>query len=150
MRWLAHLSPRVIAALGLVVVLGSCLLLSTATADAGFVIDLLPGLLGLGTGVGLVFVPVSVTSMVGIPASHAGVASGFLMTGHEIGAALGVAVLSAVASTAGSLATHDGAALAFTRGFTAAAVIAGLVALVAVLRMPANVPSGAGTGMHLH
>ena len=49
----------------------------------------------------MVFVPVSVTSMAGIPASHAGVASGFLMTGHEIGAALGVAVLSAVASSAG-------------------------------------------------
>ena len=32
-------------------------------------------------------VPVSVTSMTGIPASHAGVASGFLMTGHEVGAA---------------------------------------------------------------
>ena len=37
------------------------------------------------------------TAMAGIPASHAGVASGFLMTGHEIGAALGVAILSAVA-----------------------------------------------------
>ena len=49
----------------------------------------------------MVFVPVSVTSMAGIPASHAGVASGFLMTGHEIGAALGVAILSAVASSAG-------------------------------------------------
>ena len=58
-----------------------------------------------GSGVGMVFVPVSVTSMAGIPSSHAGMASGFLMTGHEIGAALGVAVLSAVASTAGSLTT---------------------------------------------
>ena len=57
-----------------------------------------PGCPLLGLGVGMVFVPVSVTSMAGIPASHAGVASGFLMTGHEIGAALGVAILSAVAS----------------------------------------------------
>ena len=76
--------------------------LSTAGSDAHFATDILPGLSVLGLGVGMVFVPVSVTSMAGIPASHAGVASGFLMTGHEIGAALGVAVLSAVASSAGS------------------------------------------------
>ena len=73
--------------------------------NAHFATDLLPGLLVLGLGVGMVFVAVSVTAMAGIPAQHAGVASGFLMTGHEIGAALGVAVLSAVATTAGSLTT---------------------------------------------
>ena len=104
----------------------------------------------LGLGVGMVFVPVSVSSMSGIPSSHAGVASGFLMTGHEIGAALGVAVLSALASTAGSLATQDGAADAFARGFIGAAVIAGLFAVVAVVRMPAARIDGAVTGMHLH
>ncbi|MEP7180198.1 MAG: MFS transporter, partial [Pseudonocardiales bacterium] len=71
----------------------------------------------------MVFVPVSVTSITGIPASHAGVASGFLMTGHEIGAALGVAVLSAVASSAGSLVTATGAADAFSAGFIAAAAM---------------------------
>ncbi len=70
------------------------------SSNAHFATDVLPGLTILGLGVGMVFVPVSVTSMAGIPASHAGVASGFLMTGHEIGAALGVAVLSAVASAA--------------------------------------------------
>ena len=73
----------------------------------------------LGLGVGMVFVPVSVTSMAGIPASHAGVASGFLMTGHEVGAALGVAILSAVASTAGTLTTAAGAADAFSAGSSA-------------------------------
>ena len=88
--------------------------LSTAGSDAHFATDILPGLSRSGLGVGMVFVPVSVTSMAGIPASHAGVASGFLMTGHEIGAALGVAVLSAVASSAGSLATATGAADAFS------------------------------------
>jgi EmrB/QacA subfamily drug resistance transporter len=146
---LAHLSPRAVTTSGLLVVVGAAVLLSTATADAHFAADLLPGLMGLGLGVGMVFVPVSVTSMMGIPPSHAGVASGFLMTGHEIGAALGVAVLSAVASTAGSLATHDGAADAFTRGFIGAAVIAGLVGAFALFRMPAT-RGAVGAGMHLH
>ncbi len=98
----------------------------------------------LGLGVGMVFVPVSVTSMAGIPASHAGVASGFLMTGHEIGAALGVAILSAVASSAGSLATATGAADAFSAGFIGAAVIGTLFAVFAMLRMPATKVSGGG------
>jgi hypothetical protein len=34
----------------------------------------------------MVFVPVSVTAMAGIPAQHAGMASGFPMTGDEVGA----------------------------------------------------------------
>ena len=121
---LDHVSPRVIACVGLLVTAGSAVWLSMAGNDAGFAADILPGLSLLGLGVGMVFVPVSVTSMAGIPASHAGVASGFLMTGHEIGAALGVAVLSAVASSAGTLTTATGAADAFSAGFVAAAVIA--------------------------
>ena len=40
----------------------------TAAADARYITDLLPGLVPLGFGVGMVFVPVSVTSMNGIPA----------------------------------------------------------------------------------
>jgi EmrB/QacA subfamily drug resistance transporter len=146
---LAHMSPRVIAGAGLVLVAAAAFLLSTSSAGAQYSSDLLPGLLGMGLGVGVVFVPVSVISMTGIPDSHAGVASGFLMTGHEIGAALGVAVLSAVASTAGSLASHDGAVDGFSRGLLGAAVIAGVVAVFALVRMPAT-RAAAGAGMHLH
>ena len=98
----------------------------------------------------MVFVPVSVTSMAGIPASHAGVASGFLMTGHEVGAALGVAVLSAVASTAGTLTTPAGAADAFSAGFIGAAVLGAVFAIFALLRMPATRATGGGGHLHMH
>ena len=145
---LAHLAPRVVAATGLVMTGAAAVLLSSAGTDAAYAADLLPGLVVMGIGVGMVFVPVSVTSMAGIPSSHAGVASGFLMTGHEVGAALGVAVLSAAASTAGSLATLDGAAAAFSRGFTCAAVIAVVVAAYALWRMPAQRVTGAIGHMH--
>ena len=147
---LAHLAPRTVAAFGLVVTGAAAALLSLAGADAAYTTDLLPGLVIMGLGVGMVFVPVSVTSMAGIPSSHAGVASGFLMTGHEVGAALGVAVLSAVASTAGSLATVSGAADAYSRGFVGASVIAAGVAVYAHQRMSASrIAAGAGH-MHLH
>lgn len=124
--------------------------LSTAGSDAQFATDILPGLSVLGLGVGMVFVPVSVTSIAGIPASHAGVASGFLMTGHEIGAALGVAILSAVASSAGSLATATGAVDAFSAGFIGAAAMGVVFAVFALLRMPATRVAGGGGHMHMH
>jgi hypothetical protein len=98
----------------------------------------------------MVFVPVSVTSMTGIPPTHAGVASGFLMTGHEIGAALGVAILSAVASTAGSLTTSAGAAEGFSRGFIGAAVMGTLFAAYAVARMSNTKAADGGGNMHMH
>ena len=146
---LGHVSPRMIAALGLLISVAASLWLSTANSNAHFATDILPGLSLLGLGVGMVFVPVSVTSMAGIPASHAGVASGFLMTGHEIGAALGVAILSAVASSAGSLATAAGAADAFSAGFIGAAAMGALFAVFALLRMPATRVAGGGN-MHMH
>jgi EmrB/QacA subfamily drug resistance transporter len=144
---LNHLSPRVIATVGLLLTVVASVSLATADAGASLPTDILPGLVALGFGVGMVFVPVSVTSMTGIPASHAGVASGFLMTGHEVGAALGVAILSAVATSAGTLTTATGAAAAFSAGFIGAAVIGLVVAVFALLRMPAARTAGGG---HLH
>ena len=71
------------------------------------------------------------------------------MTGHEVGAPLGVAILSAVASTTGSLTSTAGAVDGFDRGFLAAAGIALVVAVFAYLRMPAT-RIEAGAGMHMH
>jgi EmrB/QacA subfamily drug resistance transporter len=147
---LSHTSPRNLAVTGLATTAGAALLLSTATGSAHYATDLLPGLLLLGLGVGMVFVPVSVTAMAGIPPQHAGMASGFLMTGHEVGAALGVAVLSAVATTAGSLTSPAGIVAGFSRGFIAAAVIAAAIAVVAVLRMPTTRIAAVAGGMHGH
>jgi predicted MFS family arabinose efflux permease len=146
---LAHATPRAIAAVGLLLVAGGAVLLAQASAGSGFATGVLPGLAAIGTGVGMVFAPVSVTAMAGIPPQHAGMASGFLMTGHEVGAALGVAVLSAVASSAGSLASATGVVNGFPRGFLAAAAIAVVLAVFAFVRMPAARVEG-GSGMHLH
>lgn len=147
---LGHLSPRVVATAGLLITVAASLWLATADSGAHLATDILPGLIALGLGVGMVFVPVSVTSMAGIPASHAGVASGFLMTGHEVGAALGVAILSAVASSAGTLTTAAGAADAFSAGFIGAAVMSSVVAVFALIRMPATRVAGGGGHMHMH
>lgn len=145
---LGHAGPRVLALVGLGVTAGGAVWLSTAGAGTAFTTGVLPGLVVLGLGVGAVFVPASVTAMAGIPAQHAGVASGFLMTGHEVGAALGVAVMSAVAATAGGLTTAATASAGFQRGLLAAAAISVLVAAATYRRMPSAPVAGAVGHMH--
>ncbi|MCB0909210.1 MAG: MFS transporter [Nocardioidaceae bacterium] len=146
---IGHATSRMIASVGMVVVVAGTVLLSLVDGDSHYTTGVLPGLLALGFGVGIAFVAVSITSMSGVPASHAGVASGFLMTGQEIGAALGVAILSAVAATAGSLASTEGVVDAFARGFVGAAVMAGVTVVYALARMPAS-RAAVGTAVHLH
>ena len=136
---LGHVSPRGIATVGLLITAAGAVLLSTATSSAHYATEVLPGLArhrprrrhGLRARLG---------HLDGRhPASHAGVASGFLMTGHEVGAALGVAVLSAVASSAGRL-EHPARRRRrrFSRGFVGAAAIGAAFAVFALLRMPAS------------
>lgn len=147
---LARMSPRSVATSGLIVTSAAALYLSTVGTGAHYVTTLLPGMVVLGLGVGMVFAPVSVSAMSGIPPQHSGTASGFLMTGHEIGAALGVAVISAVAATAGSLASAEGVAAGFRPGFLAAAAIAAGMAVIAYRRMPRETLAIGRGGMHHH
>jgi hypothetical protein len=77
-------------------------------------------------------------------------ASGFLMTGHEVGAAPGVAVLSAAPTTAGSLTSPAGAVAGFSRAFVAAAIVAVPLAVVAFVKMPSTHVTGPGGNLHMH
>lgn len=144
----AHLPARTIAAVGLVVVAGGALLLSRVEATSSYAGGLLPGLCLVGLGAGLVFAAVAGTAMNGIPVEHTGMASGFLMTGHEVGAALGVAVLSAVAGTAGSLTAASGVVDACARGSLAVTATAVVFAALAAVWMPAGKADAAH--MHMH
>jgi hypothetical protein len=81
---------------------------------------------------------------------QSGLASGLLMTGHEIGAALGVAVLSAVAAAAtGVGSVHARLSAGYQDGFLAATLIAAGLALATLLALPAVRPEGpARAAMH--
>jgi len=147
-RLSAHATARTIAVIGLLVATIGAVLLSQVSAVDSYATGVLPGLVVVGFGAGMVFAAVSASAMTGIPAQHSGMASGFLMTGHEVGAALGVAVLSAVATTAGALTTVDGASAAVGRGFVGAAAWTLLFAAFALVRMPAT--RGTGGAVHMH
>jgi len=141
-RLLPRAGSRVLAVAGLLLMGVGALLLSGVPAQAGYLTGLLPGLLVIGTGTGLVFPAATVTAMSHVAEDRAGLASGLMTAAHEIGAALGVAVFSAVA-TAQAVA-GGGFAAGYRHGFAVAAGVAAALALVAALAVPAVRPAPGG------
>jgi hypothetical protein len=126
---------------GLAVLAGGGLLLAQASASAGYATGVLPGLVILGFGVGLVFPAATVAGMSHAGAGQEGLASGMMTTAHEVGAALGVAVFAAVAAGARHAATETGLAAGYQRGYLVAAAVAAGLAVIALLALPAARPA---------
>ena len=61
--------------------------------------DLFPGFLIIGVGMGFSFVPISIAALAGVQGPEAGLASGLINTSQQIGGALGLAVLTTIATT---------------------------------------------------
>jgi EmrB/QacA subfamily drug resistance transporter len=134
---------RVPMAAGLLLMALGAFLLSRVTEGASYAMDLLPGFLALGVGVGATFVSVSIAAMADIGHDDAGLASGLMTTAHELGAAIGVAVLGAIATAASSLTAGYGDA------FLVAAAVAAAMAIVAALALPSVRPApGMSVSMH--
>jgi MFS family permease len=97
--------------------------------------DLLPGFLVIAAGLGFSFVPISIAALAGVKPSEAGLASGLFNTSQQIGGALGIAALSAIATSTTSDAVSSGTAVpnALTNGFEAAFIWGAAVAAVGIV-----------------
>jgi Major Facilitator Superfamily len=135
---LSKLGARTVATAGLLLMAAAVTLLAAAPDEASYLPDLLPGFLIAGIGTGLVFVTIQVTGMSEVQLETAGLASGLITTAHEIGAALGVAVLSAVAVGTGSGA---GAVLGSAKGYEDGLTVAALGLLGLAAFAAASVPA---------
>ena len=136
---LPHAGAKKLIVVGLVIAAAGALVLAAVDADPSYLTDVLPGFALLGLGVGPMFVAISVAAMNDVPQERSGLASGLLMTGHEIGAALGVAVLAAIG---GDLTTTTGIVNGTQDAFLADAI--GLAALLLpTALLPAHDPSAA-------
>jgi hypothetical protein len=94
-----RLPARVVAVPGFLIAAGGLLWLSGLAAGSSYVAHVLPALFMTYFGLGMGFMPLTLTAVQGVPDEQAGVASAMLNTAQQIGAALAVAVLATIASS---------------------------------------------------
>jgi hypothetical protein len=140
--------PRSTLLPGLVLVAIALAYFSRAPVDGHYVSDVLPVMILLGTGAGLVFPALTTISMSGVLPGDAGLASGVVNTSMQVGGAFGLAVLATLATdrTETLRSQGDSVASALTGGYQLAFLVAagliGVAILVAafVLRSDPPVP----------
>ena len=96
---LPRVGARELPVIGLALATIGMLLFLRLTPDGTYLTDLLPGIMLASVGMGLTFVPVTLIATSGIPDGDAGLASGLFNTSQQIGGALGLAVLSTIATS---------------------------------------------------
>jgi EmrB/QacA subfamily drug resistance transporter len=125
---------RPVAAAGLTLIGGGSLLLTQVSVGGSYLGDIFPALIVYGPGIGLAFVTATVAALAGVAESESGLASGLSNTAFQIGAALGVAIVTTVAVTSSEdyLAANQGASPlvvlneGFQSAFMACVVLAGI------------------------
>jgi sugar phosphate permease len=147
-KLLPAIGAREVPLVGLTMAVAGLLLFLRLTPDGSYLVDLLPGIMLTSIGMGLTFVPVTLIATSGIPHGDAGLASGLFNTSQQIGGALGLAVLSTIATgrttdvveSLGRAPTEADTAGALVDGFhlawfgSAALLAVAAVLLVALLR----------------
>ncbi|MCF3124998.1 MFS transporter [Streptomyces arenae] len=144
-RLLGRFGARNLIGGGLLVLALGLVWLSRLGPTGSFVIDVLPASLVAALGMSLAYIPAMMAAMSGAPQEQAGLASGIVNTTYQVGSALGLAALTALAMSRGAgepgnlPALTDGFGSAFA-GAAAIAGVAGAVTLL-VMRKEAGLPA---------
>jgi len=111
-RLLPRTGPKPLMAVGALAAAAGLLSLLRIDLDTSWATTVLPAEVVMGVGLGLLFVPLSSTALVGIGSHDAGVASATLNATQQIGGSLGTALLNTFAASAvtGYLADRAGSA----------------------------------------
>jgi MFS family permease len=105
----SNLAQRIVARFGVRRTLVAGILLSAVSLawltrlplHGDYAVDLLPAFVAGGFGLGLSFVPVTIAGLQGVTPGDAGIASGLVNTSRQIGGAVGLAAVSAIAALGG-------------------------------------------------
>jgi MFS family permease len=137
---------------GMVILAAGLGVLSFIRPDGAFASDVLPGSLVSAVGMSLAFIPAMLASMAAARPEETGLASGIVNTTYQVGSALGLAAMTAVATSAGAAQVDDPAALTdgFSAAFLGAAAIAllGAAAAAGLLRTSRRADTPADTPQH--
>ncbi|MGH9121018.1 MAG: MFS transporter, partial [Acidimicrobiales bacterium] len=135
----ARLGVRPLLLVGTAASTGGMAWLTQINASTSY-IGLIAPLLILCLGLGLAFVPLTLTSVQGVSREESGLASALLNSGQQVGGAIGLSVLSTVAVTATasqfrSLHSHTAhaTAVALTHGYTTAFIVGTALSAAAFL-----------------
>lgn len=144
-RLVARFGPLRVLTFGLAIAAGGLLLLTGAGADGAYFPTIAIGFAAIGIGAGTSFVPLLTLALGDVPKEDAGLASGIVNVSLQIGGALGLAVLGALAThrTNTLLDAGESRAQALTAGYHlafvvgAGSVLAGLLVSRLLARSPA-------------
>ncbi|MEU7030388.1 MFS transporter [Streptomyces sp. NPDC046275] len=127
-RLMAKVGAKPLIGVGLLVLAAGLVWLAAVEPTGTFLVDVLPASLVAALGMSLAYIPTMMTAMSGAPQEQAGLASGIVNTTYNVGSALGLAALTAVAMSQG--AAELGNLPKLTEGFSAAFIGAAIIAAV--------------------
>ena len=143
---LPRVGPRALVVTGMLLGGGAMAYLTQLTVTSSYAGSILPALLALGLGFGMIFAPAINTATTGVARQDSGVASALVNTMQQVGGSIGTAALSTLALTAtatyltahhaGPLAPAVAAVHGYSVAFTVSAALFGVGALVAALLLP--------------
>jgi EmrB/QacA subfamily drug resistance transporter len=149
-RLVPRVGPKPLVMTGMTFAAGAMAFFAQLDVNSTYAVHILPGLVLLGVGLGLIFSPAFSGATVGVAHSDAGVASAMVNTSQQVGGSVGTALLSTLAGSAvTSYAVDHGtsqAALAaaavhgYTTAFYWSAAIFALGAIVSSLVFRGGVP----------
>jgi MFS family permease len=144
---LPRFGPRMLMVVGMVMATVGLVLFTQLGVHSSYASHLLPPMIIISLGMGLVFVPLSSTALIGVHEHDAGVASALVNTTQQVGGSLGTALLNTVAATATAsyLTSHRGSAAqaaslvhGYTEAFSLSAVLLAVGAVAALILVRGN------------
>ena len=126
-RVVARFGFRTPLVAGMVILAAGIAWLALLPAGGDFVANVLPASLVAATGMAFAYIPAMLAALSGARPEEGGLASGIVNTTYQVGSALGLAVVAAIATANGAGQVDDVDAL--VRGFGAAFTVAAAVAL---------------------
>jgi EmrB/QacA subfamily drug resistance transporter len=140
-RVVGRIGPKATLVAGLLILAASLVFLARLPLDGSFAAHvLLPSLLA-AAGMSLAYIPAMIIATSGAPRDQEGLASGVVNTTYQIGSAVGLAAMVALAAAETAELSAQGAQApaalhgGFSLAFIGAAVVAAVAAAVAVLRV---------------
>lgn len=147
-RAIGRFGPKAMTVTGLAVLAFGMIGLALVRPGGSFVVDVLPASLLAALGMSLAFIPSLSTAISSARPEEGGLASGIVNTSYQVGSALGLAAMTAVAASRGADQLGDLPALTsgFSAAFMGAGVIAAAAAVIAAATLRTPHPGSRPTG----